>query len=321
MDGNEIYDVIIIGAGPAGISASIYAVRKNLKVLLVSKNIGGQAAFSGNVENLVGYSLITGAELATKFREEIERFNSQGLTIKEGEEVTNLSGQDGDFEVQTNAGKYRSKTVIIATGRIPKMLNIPGEKEFLGKGVATCATCDAPLFKGKEVVVVGGGNSALDAAFSLIKVAKFVTIVNLSDSLQGDLVLMKNVTTSPIVKILNNHQLTEIEGDQFVTGVKIQDLASREITHKPVLGVFIEIGWTPSTNFDPLSHKNSRGEIMVDEFGQTLVPGLFAAGDVNDLWGEQIVIAAGEGAKVALKVSEHLSKTPHSVSSNIHEQG
>src|SRR3989344_3650102 len=320
MDGNEIYDVIIIGAGPAGISASIYAVRKNLKVLLVSKNIGGQAAFSGNVENLVGYSLITGAELATKFREEIERFNSQGLTIKEGEEVTNLSGQDGDFEVQTNAGKYRSKTVIIATGRIPKMLNIPGEKEFLGKGVATCATCDAPLFKGKEVVVVGGGNSALDAAFSLLKVATSVTIVNLSDSLQGDLVLMKNVTTSPIVKILNNHQLTEIEGDQFVTGVKIQDLANKEITQKPVSGVFIEIGWTPSTNFDKLTDKDEQGCIIVDEMGHSSVDGIWAAGDVNNLWGEQIVIAAGEGAKVALSVAEHISKQPHQATSNPHEQ-
>src|SRR3989344_1955097 len=239
---DEQHDLIIIGAGPAGISASIYAVRKNLKVLLVSKNIGGQAAFSGNVENLVGYSLITGAELATKFREEIERFNSQGLTIKEGEEVTNLSGQDGDFEVQTNAGKYRSKTVIIATGRIPKMLNIPGEKEFLGKGVATCATCDAPLFRGKDVAVVGGGNSAMDAAASLFKVADKVYIVNINPALYGDEFLRKEVENAPNVVQFSNYAATQVFGDKVVTGLEIENQKTKEKQTLPVLGVFVEVG-------------------------------------------------------------------------------
>ncbi len=317
----EIYDVMIIGGGPAGIAASVYAVRKNLKVLLVSKNIGGQAALSGDIENYPGFSLITGADLATKFQEEIKKFENNGIWVKIGEEVVTLSGHDPDFMITTAQGnEYHGKTVIIASGRIPRMLNVPGEKEFLGKGVATCATCDAPLFKGKDVAVVGGGNSALDAAFSLLKIARSVSIINLTPDLKGDEVLLRNVKGSPIVKILNVHQVLEIQGDQFVTGIKIQDINSKEEQIIPVSGVFIEIGWTPSTGFDQLSHKNSIGEIMVDEFGESSVPGLYSAGDVNDLWGEQIVIAAGEGAKVALKVAEHLSKTPHSVTSNAHEQ-
>lgn len=318
---NGIFDTIVIGGGPAGLSAAIYAVRKNLKVLLVTKDIGGQAALSGDIENYLGFSLITGPELAQKFREDVEKFENDGIWIKEGEEVTGIGGRDPDFVVRTNQAKeYHGKTIIIASGRIPRLLNVPGEKEFLGKGVATCATCDGPLFKNKDVAVVGGGNSALDAAFSLMKVAKSVTIVNLTPDVRGDEVLIRNVKGSPIVKILNSHQVLEILGDQFVTGVKVQDLNTKEIQQLSVLGVFIEIGWIPSVHFDELTHKNSQGEIMVDEFGETSVPGLYSAGDVNDLWGEQIIIAAGEGAKVALKVAEHLSKTPHNITSNPHEQ-
>lgn len=709
-----LFDTIIIGGGPAGLSAAIYAVRKSLKVLLVTKNIGGQAALSGDIENYLGFSLISGAELAAKFREDIEKFKDDGITLKEGEEVTSLEGRDPDFIVKTDQGNiYHGKTVIIASGRIPRMLNVPGEKEFLGKGVATCATClppgesiianssiskienieegqrvlthngtykdvertmettfegdlvkittrfftepvlltpnhpvlkcnlkkgsganywnfnwsspewvqagslkkddivfypvisenkllrsilisdyldlrvdpegnarnrretytahpipnkiplsndflrlvgyflaegcitsrginlyfnkkemtytedvcrlvqkvfhleptvkyennvarimvfskiikdffellfgkysynkklphlmvtldknkqkeivkgffrgdgcvrkkdfclvtnsrtltyqlrdillrlgiipsleirkleklhstqiagrtvnfthdkyhltiggasleamsavlevehpklkkrkrtnssawikdgqvllpirriesqaysgpvlnfavqdnntyvaknfivhncDGPLFKNKDVAIIGGGNSALDAAFSLMKVASSVTIVNLTPDVRGDEVLIKNVKASPLVKILNSHQVLAVQGEQFVTGIKVQDLNTKEEKILPVSGMFIEIGWTPSTRFDNLSHKNSMGEIMVDEFGETSIPGLYSAGDVNDLWGEQIIIAAGEGAKVALKVAEHLAKTPHGATSNPHEQ-
>jgi NADH-dependent peroxiredoxin subunit F len=317
----QIFDTIIIGGGPAGISAAIYAVRKNLKVLLITKNIGGQAALSGDIENYLGFSLITGAELAQKFRDEVKKFENNGLWVKEGEEVVTLSGQDPNFMVTTaQGGEYHGKTILIASGRVPRLLNVPGEREFLGKGVATCATCDAPLFKNKDVAVVGGGNSALDAAFSLMKIASSVTIINLTPDVKGDEILIRNVKGSPIVKILNTHQVLEIQGDQFVNGIKIQDLNTKEGQILPVSGVFIEIGWIPSTGFDQLTHKNSIGEIMVDEFGETSVPGIYSAGDVNDLWGEQIVIAAGEGAKVALKVAEHLAKTPHNIISNSHEQ-
>ncbi len=309
----KIFDTIIIGGGAAGIAAAIYTVRKNLQVLMLTKNIGGQAALSGDVENYPGFTMITGADLAKQFRQELMTFENMGLWIKEGVEVTDLSGADPDFVVKTSDEKvYHGKTVIIASGRNPKVLGIPGEKELLGKGVATCATCDAPFYKDKDVAVVGGGNSALDAVFSLIKVARSVTIVNITDSLRGDEILLKNVTSSPEVKVLNNHQALEILGDQAVGGIKVKDQSGQESVI-PVSGVFIEIGWTPSTSFDKLTDKNEKGEIEVDAYGATSVPGIYAAGDVNNIWGEQIVIAAGEGAKTALKVAEHLSKVPHLV--------
>lgn len=308
----ESFDTIIIGGGAAGIAAAIYTVRKNLQVLMLTKVIGGQAALSGDVENYPGFTMITGVDLAKKFREELLAFENKGLWVKEGVEVIDLTGVDPDFVVKTTDGsQYHGKTVIIASGRIPKMLNIPGEKEFFGKGVATCATCDAPFYAMKDVAVVGGGNSALDTAFSLQKVARSVIIINITDSLAGDEILMKNVTSTPKVKILNNHEALEILGDQAVGGIKIKDMAGGQERVLSVSGVFVEIGWTPSTSFDKLTDKNDRGEIEVDEYGATSVPGIYAAGDVNDIQGEQIVIAAGEGAKTALRVAEHLSKVPH----------
>lgn len=313
----QLFDVVVIGAGPAGIAAAIYTVRRNLKVLVLTKNIGGQAALSGDIENYPGFSMISGGDLAKKFREELVTFEGQGLWVKQEVEVVELVGADPDFSVKTSDGlEYHSKTVIIASGRIPRMLNIPGEKELYGKGVTTCATCDVPFYAMKDVAVVGGGNSALDAAFVLLKVARSVTIINSTDSLRGDEILLKNVTTSPKVKVLNNHQVLEILGDQAVGGIKVKNEKEEII---PVTGVFIEIGWTPSTSFDKLTDKNDKGEIEVDEYGATSVPGIYACGDVNDLWGEQIVIAAGEGSKTGLRVAEHLSKVPHQQTSNIHE--
>lgn len=319
MDLPQIFDTIIVGAGPAGIAAAIYTVRKNLKVLVLTKEIGGQAALSGDIENYPGFTMITGADLAKQFRMELANFEDNGLWVKEGVEVVELGGADPKFSVKTSDNKeYLGMTVIIASGRIPRKLGVPGEDKLWGKGVATCATCDAPFFKDKDVAIVGGGNSALDGAFSLLKVARSVTIINNIDNLRGDEILLKNVTTSPKVKILNNHQVLEILGDQAVGGVKVKDGSGKEEI-LTVSGVFIEIGWTPSTNFDKLTDKNESGEIEVDEYGATSVPGIYAAGDVNNIWGEQIVIAAGEGAKTALRVAEHISKVPHQGTSNIHE--
>lgn len=320
MDLPEIFDTIIIGAGPAGITAAIYAVRKNLKVLVLTKDVGGQAALSGDIENYPGFTMITGADLAKQFRMELINFENKGIWLKIGVEVTSLQGADPEFIVITSdRSSYKGKTVIIASGRVPKMLGIKGEKELFGKGVATCATCDAPFYQDKDVAVVGGGNSALDAAFSLIKVARSVIMINNTAALRGDEILLKNVTTSAKVKVLNNHEALEILGDQAVGGIKIKDKSTSEEKVLPVSGVFIEIGWTPSTSFDKLTNKNDSGEIEVDDYGATSVPGIYACGDVNDLWGEQIVIAAGEGSKTALRVAEHLSKVPHQATSNIHE--
>lgn len=306
----EIFDVIIIGAGPAGIAAAIYAVRKSLKVLILTKMVGGQAANSSEVENYPGFTMITGRDLAKQFRMELLNFENNGLWLKEGVEVVNLSGSAPEFTIETSDGqKYHGKTVLIASGRIPKPLGVPGEKELLGKGVASCVTYDSPFYKDKDVAVVGGGNSALDTVFALQKVARSITIINIGEQLQGDSMLLKNVTSSPKVKVLNNQQTLAILGDKAVGGIKIKDSKTNQEQVIPVSGVFVEIGWTPSTGFDKLTNKNDKGEIEVDEYGATSVPGVYAAGDVNNIRGEQIVIAAGEGAKAALKLAEYLSKS------------
>ena len=255
--------------------------------------------------------MISGADLARKFKAELLVFEGKGLWLKEGVEVVELLGGDPDFSVKISDGKeYHAKAVIIASGRIPRMLGVPGEKELLGKGVAICATCDAPFYKDKDVAVAGGGNSALDGAFSLQKIARSVAIINITESLRGDAILLKNVTDSPNVKVFNSHEVLEILGDQAVGGIKIKNKQSGEEHVLPVSGVFIEIGWTPSTAFDKLTDKNDKGEIKVDQYGATSIPGIYACGDVNDQPGEQIVIAAGEGAKTGLKVAEYLSKVP-----------
>ncbi len=307
----KIFDTIIIGGGASGITAAIYAVRKNLEVLMLTKNIGGQAALSGDIENYPGYSMISGEELARKFKAELLSFEGKGLWVKEGVEVIDISGVSPDFLVKTADGKeYHCKTVIIASGRTPRMLGISGEKELLGRGVSTCATNNSPFFKDKDVAVVGGGNCALDAAFSLKKVARCVTIINITESLRGDEVLLKNVTSSEKVKVLNNHEALAILGEGSVGGIKIMNKQTKEEQVMPVSGVFIEIGWIPSAPFDKLTEKNEKGEIKVDQFGASSVPGIFACGDINDQVGEQIVIAAGEGAKTALKIAEYISKIP-----------
>lgn len=306
MDGK--YDVVIIGGGPAGLSAAIYAVRKNLKVLVIAQVIGGNAAYAGNIENYLGFTLISGSQLTAKFREDVERFKGDGIEILEGVEVTGLFGSSGQFMVQVSDGReYCGKTVIIASGRIPKMLGVSGEKKFLGKGVAICATCDAPFYKGKDVAVAGGGNSAIDSALTLTKLAKSVAIINNTPNLLADVLLVEKLNLVPGVKIYNNFEVQEISGGQKVSEVRIKDKLTGLEQTLPIDGIFIEVGYDPSTGFDKLTRKDQNGSIVVDESCATSVEGIWAAGDVNNLWGEQIIISAGEGAKAALSVAKYLT--------------
>lgn len=288
-------------------TAGIYAARKKLNTLLLSKQAGGQMVWSSDVENYTGFSLITGAELTLKFQEHLSAIK-EDLQVKLGVEVVNLEKNITSFAVEDKQGNvYYGKTVIIASGREPRHLGIPGEQEFFGKGVAVCATCDAPLYKQKEVVVVGGGNSAMDAAYALSKVANQVTIVNINDQLTGDEILKEKILSLTNVKVINQSKAVAILGDKTVSGVEVQTL-HKPVTKLPAQGVFVEIGYEPSHEFDQLTAKNERGEIVVDKDLQTSVPGIFAAGDVNNAWGEQIIIAAGEGAKAAMAASDYLNK-------------
>ena len=299
----KLYDVIIIGAGPAGITASVYAARKKMDLLVLTGDIGGQAAWSGDIENYTGYQFVTGTELTSKFE---EHMNKYGIAVKEGEEVTGI-GKDGNVRVvSTGKSEYRSKTVIVASGKRSKELNVRGETEFRNKGITYCATCDGPLFAGKEVAIIGGGNSALDAALQLVKIARKVFIINNVPELGGDAIVRDKVMASDKVTVINNAQVSEVRGGSFVEKITVDQLGKeREI---PVQGVFVEIGLIPNSSFAELLERNERGEIMVDSYNRTNIPGIFAAGDVTDVPEKQIIIAAGEGAKAALGAFSYISK-------------
>lgn len=300
-----MWDIIIIGAGPAGMTAGIYAARKQLKTLILTKQIGGQMIWSSDIENYTGFSLVTGADLTEKFHAHLETLK-ENLELRQNIEITKIHKLITGFEMVDNQqNKYQSRAVIIASGKNPKHLGIPGEKEFLGKGVAVCATCDAPLYKHKNVAVVGGGNSAMDALFALSKVANKIYNVNTNNELTGDELLKRQIESSPNITFYNQAKAVSIEGEKTVNGLKIQDKHNVELM-LPVSGVFIEIGYEPSSDFAEIVNRNSKGEILVDGNLQTSVPGIFAAGDVNDAWGEQIVIAAGEGAKAAIAAAWYL---------------
>jgi alkyl hydroperoxide reductase subunit F len=298
-----MYDLIVIGAGPAGITAAIYAIRKRINVLVISKDIGGQAAWSGDIENYTGYQVVIGPELVLKFEEHMRKYS---IPLKEGEDVVDVKKIDDKIVVKTSKDIYESKTVIIASGKRSRELNVPGEKEFKNKGLTYCATCDGPLFSGKDVAVIGGGNSALDATLQLIKIARHVYLINIVGHLTGDPVMMEKVEGAQNVSIMNNTHVLSINGDKMVRGIKISRGGQNEDLQ--VEGIFVEIGLIPNSYFVPEVDKNSLNEIKVDCYNCTNIPGIFAAGDVTDVPEKQIIIAAGEGSKAALGVFRYLSQ-------------
>lgn len=297
-------DLIILGAGPAGITATIYAARKKLNFLVITKDIGGQAAISADIENYTGYQYITGPDLAKKFKDHMEEFK---MGVKEGEEVVGVEKINGTFKVKTDSETHESKTLIIATGAKPRTLNVPGEKKFKNRGVTYCATCDAPLFANMDVAVIGGGNSALDATLQLMKIANTIYLININPSFRGDKVMIEKVEKSDKVVTLHNAKTLEILGDKMVTGIKLEKDGEQKILN--VQGVFVEIGYVANSDLVAnLVELNKRGEVVVDEHCKTNVPGIFAAGDVSNAPYKQIVVAAGDGAKAALSAYEYLSR-------------
>ncbi len=297
-----MYDLIIIGAGPAGITAAIYAARKRINLLVLTKDLGGQTAISGNIENYTGYQYITGFELTQKFLEHMQKFNIelQETEARKIEKTTNA------FKVTTDTTTYEAKTLILATGARPRTLNIPGEAEYKNRGVTYCATCDAPLFQDKDVVVIGGGNSALDATLQLTKIANKIYLITKYDSYRGETVLLEKVKANDKVTILYNTETLEIQGNRTTKAIKVKkDEEQRTIE---VQGIFIEIGYTPNSEFlRDFINLNECGEVMIDSHNRTNIPGVFAAGDVTDVPQKQIIIAAGEGSKASLSASEYLS--------------
>jgi len=298
-----IYDLIIIGAGPAGITASVYAARSQLQFLVITRDIGGQAALSGDVENYTGYQFISGPELAEKFSEHMRKYN---IVLKENEAVREIKKSGELIHVATDKDNYRARSVIIASGKKSRKLGVPGEGEFKNRGLTYCATCDGPLFSGKDVAVIGGGNSALDAVVQLIKIARKVYLINNTDRLGGDALLRQKLQETGNVNILNNTEVLSISGERFVNAIKIKGPAGEQ--ELAVEGIFVEIGLVPNAGFVSEVKKNPKNEIEVDMHNATNIPGIFAAGDVTDVPEKQIIIAAGEGAKAALSVFQYLSK-------------
>ena len=306
VDLTRVHDVAVIGAGPAGMAAAIYAVRKNLSTILIAFDLGGQLGTTYEVANYPGFQLITGPDLVQKFFEHVNQYGIERLI---GEKVTGIQVDGRVKVIQTASGRQIcAKTVIITTGAQKRKLNIPGEKELAGKGVVYCSTCDGPLFKDLTIAIVGVGNSGLEAAIEMDGVAKKVYLVSRGEW-TGDEILQDKVTAAKRVEALKCHQPVEIHGQERVEGLTVKNLQTGETRRLDVEGVFIEIGLFPNTDFVlDLVETNERGEIRVDRHGQTGVRGIFAAGDATDNHDKQIIIAAGEGAKAALAVFEYLVK-------------
>ena len=301
-----MYELMIIGGGSAGMAASVYAARKKLEALLVSADIGGQMNWTMNIENYLGYQFIEGPELIDKFQAQVSQFP---IDQKIGDKISQLKKIKGGFEAITEAGdRYQAKAVILATGKKPRKLNVPGEEELIGRGVTYCAICDGPVFAGQKVVVVGGGNSALEAVLDMVKIAEHVDLVSLTP-LTGDPILIGKLAGVKNLAIFIQHQTEEIKGRDFVEGVRIKDLRNSEEKNLEVTGVFIEIGLVPnSESVKGLIELNKLGEVPISCACETTVPGLFAAGDVTDVPEKQIIIAAGEGAKAALRAHRYLQR-------------
>lgn len=305
-----MYDLIIIGAGPAGMTAGIYAARKKLKTLIISRDIGGQAAWSSDIENYLGFSMITGPDLVKKFEDHLEEFKDdvELRLLPSGVKKVEKSGKH--FKIETGDGKHeQAKAIIIAGGKVPRPLGAKGEKEFLNKGVTYCAWCDGPLFAGKDVAIIGGGNAALDAALNVGKTVKQIYIVNITPELTGDPVMIDKVKAAVHTRIINNTEVVEIKGDKLVNSILIKEKESSATKELPVQGVFVEIGSLPATDYlKGLVKLNRGGEIIIDEYNAASTPGIFAAGDITTVIEKQIITAAGEGAKAAIEAAQYLAK-------------
>lgn len=297
-----VYDAVIVGAGPAGLTAAVYCARKLMKTIVVSESVGGQAAWSWAIENYMGFRMITGEDLIRKFEDQARGFEV-GLELDRVREIR----KEGDiYLIRTvSGGTYRGRTVILAPGKQPQTLGIPGEDRLIGKGISVCSTCDGPLFRDKPVAVVGGGNAAIQTAIEMSKIASSVALI-VRSVLRCDEIYISRAKEAGVQVFLHS-DVTELHGDRALTGITVRDRETGEETALDVEGLFLAIGLVPNTEFlGGLVALNERGEILIDENNHTNVEGVFAAGDATCIKGKQIIIAAGEGAKVALAAHEYL---------------
>ncbi|MGC9599010.1 MAG: FAD-dependent oxidoreductase [Minisyncoccia bacterium] len=311
-----MYDLIIIGGGPGGVAAGVYAARKKIKTLLITDSFGGQSSVSGEVQNWIGTKSISGYDLAKSLEEHLRA--QEDIDIVDDDLVTGIKKNDNfalggaGFSVATRNGKtYKTKFVLLASGSCRKKLGVPGEKEFDGKGVVYCSTCDAPIFKDKVTAVVGGGNSALESVMDLFPYASKIYLIVRSEILRGDPISQDKVKNNPKVTILWNTVVEMIRGKDFVTGIRYKNVKTGEEKDLPLGGVFVEVGLLPNSDFvKDLVKLDDFGHVVIDAHTQAAsCPGVWAVGDVTDTPYRQNNISAGDAVKAVLNIYDHIKKS------------
>jgi len=308
LKAKDAFDVLVVGGGPAGAAAAIYAARKGIRTGVAAERFGGQVLDTMAIENFISVKETEGPKLARALEEHVREYEVDIMNLQRASQLI-PAGEDGLHRVRfDNGGELKAKTLILATGARWREMNVPGEQEYRGRGVAYCPHCDGPLFKGKRVAVIGGGNSGVEAAIDLAGIVAHVTLLEFGEELRADAVLQRKLFSLPNVRVLKMAQTTEVKGDgQKVTGLVYKDRSSEEMHSVELEGIFVQIGLLPNSEWLKGTLELSRfGEIIVDAKGQTSIPGVFAAGDVTTVPYKQIVIAVGEGAKASLSAFDHL---------------
>ena len=311
MSAKAAFDVLVIGGGPAGAAAAVYAARKGIRTGVAAERFGGQVLDTMAIENFISVKATEGPQLARALEEHVREYEVDIMNLQRASKLI-PAGAEGLHTVEfENGARLQSKTVILSTGARWREMNVPGEQEYRGRGVAYCPHCDGPLFKGKRVAVIGGGNSGVEAAIDLAGIVAHVTLLEFGEDLRADAVLQRKLNSLPNVRVLKMAQTTEVKGDgQKVTGLVYKDRTSDELHNVELEGIFVQIGLLPNSEWLKGALELSRfGEIIVDAKGQTSIPGVFAAGDVTTVPYKQIVIAVGEGAKASLSAFDHLIRS------------
>ncbi|MCU1752362.1 alkyl hydroperoxide reductase subunit F [Pseudomonas sp. 6D_7.1_Bac1] len=311
ISAKEAFDVLVVGGGPAGASAAIYAARKGIRTGVAAERFGGQVLDTMAIENFISVQETEGPKLAVALEEHVKQYDVDIMNLQRADKL--LPGRSGELhEIKFASGaSLKARTVILATGARWREMNVPGEQQYRNKGVAYCPHCDGPLFKGKRVAVIGGGNSGVEAAIDLAGIVAHVTLLEFDVQLRADAVLQRKLHSLPNVTVITSAQTTEVTGDgQKVNGLRYKDRQSGEVLSVELEGIFVQIGLLPNTDWlKGTVELSPRGEIIVDNRGETSIPGVFAAGDVTTVPYKQIVIAVGEGAKASLSAFDHLIRT------------
>ncbi|MEQ4537928.1 MAG: alkyl hydroperoxide reductase subunit F [Billgrantia sp.] len=310
LNEKDAFDVLVVGGGPAGAAAAIYAARKGIRTGVAAERFGGQVLDTMAIENFISVPYTEGPKLAAALEQHVKEYEADIMNLQRAVKLIPAADQGGEHEVEFESGaRLKSKTLILSTGARWREMNVPGEAEYRNKGVAYCPHCDGPLFKGKRVAVIGGGNSGVEAAIDLAGIVGHVTLIEFMDEMRADAVLQKKLKSLPNVEIILGARTTEVNGDGTrVNGLTYEERASGEIKRLELEGIFVQIGLVPNTEWltDSPIELSQRGEIVIDERGMTSVPGIFAAGDVTTVPYKQIVIAMGEGSKAALGAFDYL---------------